>query len=98
VYLDEGEEIEPQFIDDEDSFVIKTTVVLKFMIARTNPEDGDDVVDEIALSAINLLNEDLTLGGLLKDDLEIEDFLYEHDPNQVYTALIFRSNIEFYDK
>ena len=98
IYLDEGEEIEADTMDTLDNFVIRTTVVLKFMIESTNSEEGDDEVDEIAIQAINLLNEDLRLGGLLKYDLEIEDFLYEHDPNQLYTALVFRSNIEFYDK
>ena len=98
VYLDEGEQVDPEFMDDLDVLLVKTSVVIKFMADTSGSSDGDDAVDLIAEAGLNLLNSDLTLGGLLNADLDIEDFIYERDPNQLYTALMFRSNIEFYDK
>ena len=97
VFLDEGEEIEQEKLDNLDELTVRTSVVIKVLTQIPSSDLGDDVVDDIAQQALDLLNTDLTLGGILNNEINITDYFYERDSNQMYTALVFGSNIEFYD-
>jgi hypothetical protein len=72
-------------------------LVIKVKAALRSAEEGDDYIDGIADNVSELINNDLTLGGLLDADIKCESFEYSRDPNKIYTCIIFRATIEFYD-
>lgn len=80
----------PELTDAELTIKVKATL--------RSAEEGDDYIDDIADQVSELINEDLTLGGILDADINCESFEYLRDPNKIYTCIIFRATIEFYDK
>jgi hypothetical protein len=97
LFMEEGF-TETESLDESLEELTTADVVIKVKAAVRSQEEGDDYLDGVADQVSGLLNEDLTLGNNLKFDMVCESFEYLRDPNKIYTCIIFRATIQFYDK
>lgn len=96
IFVDEGRSF-PEVLDESQPNVTEADLIIKVKASVQEHLEGDDYLDEIADAVSVKLNSDLTLGGLLKDEIYTEDFEYLRDQNQTYTTIVFRSTIHFHD-
>jgi hypothetical protein len=97
LFMEEGF-TETESLDQSLEELTTADVVIKVKAAVKSQLNGDDYLDSIADKVSELLNQDLTLGGILESEMSCESFEYLRDPNKIYTCIIFRATIQFYDK
>lgn len=93
VYLTDGES-ESETLDEATGFDLRA--ILNFKIKTyTNNVTGDDALDDLGNQVADIINQDLQLGGLLKERLDVTSFLYINDPNDIYSVLHYDAEILF---